>query len=534
MSCLVSRLRPERAIILEGGQVREGQVRACHGLEADQVLSGAPISLTILQDVCNAGQPLLLGDARAAPQYKDCWSLLLSGIRSVLCVPFLNAAGAVQGVLYADSRTKTGCFGPADLELAVLCARHMEAQLYRGDTRSLESALPPVAVAPAPVADLPRSRSRAAPRVVSRTPELARVATARPAAASAADPRRLRLAEGAKVTLLRSLATCVDCGLSLSSAVELLGSGGPPLDSVCNLLAAHLYRGQSLSEAMAHCPAAFAPTEVGMVRVAEHTGTLHRVLPRLAQHQEKLYSTRQKLIGSMVYPAFTLAFCLVVLVILPPYVLEGQFEFIRSSGQPVPWFTQALMNVSTASRSWQVWLGAAVVVGPLLRFVARNWRRPEWQRRLWRALLSVPGLGRALVCYGACRLARCLALMMEIGFPVLEALPLAAAASSNPLLAERAPFSVEALKEGASMATSLKHLQYLPTGFMPMLVAGDESGKTPEVLQWLAEFFEREFEAALDSAVAMVEPMILLGVGTLVGLTVIATMLPMVQAIATL
>ena len=528
MSCLISRLQPERALILEGDQVR-----ACHGLEADEVFCGAPISLSLLEDVRTRGEPLLIGDARTAPQYKDSWSLLLSGIRSVLCVPFLNPAGSVQGLLYADSRTQVGCFNQASLELVVRCARLMEAQLYEGDTRHIESRLPPLKTKAPPFHPPPPARRPSKPSGATAAATVAPLNRERQAA-KGSEPARLRLREADKVNLMRSLAACLDSGICLSNALELLASGGPPLDKVCLHLFQHVQRGQRLTDGMAQCSAVFSPTDVALVRIAERTGALHRVLGRLAIHQEKLHANHQKLISSLVYPAFTLAFCLVIMVILPPYVLEGQFQFLRSSGQPIPWLTQTLMNLAGATRSAPVWLGVALLLGAVGGIVRSHWHLPVWQRRWWRMLLSLPGIGRVLLCFGACRLARSLALMLDVNYTLLEALPLAAAASSNPLLLERAPLAVESLTEGASLSESLGRLHYLPKSFTLMLASGDEIGKTTQILAWLGDFYEREYEAALEGALAMLEPLIMVGLSLLAGLTIVATMLPMVQAIATL
>jgi type II secretory pathway component PulF len=129
---------------------------------------------------------------------------------------------------------------------------------------------------------------------------------------------------------------------------------------------------------------------------------------------------------------------------------------------------------------------------------------------------------------------RSLGLMLDIGFPLLHAIPLAAAAGSNPLMLDGVKSTVEALESGKPLAAALKSLGYLPAGFLPLLKGGEESGKTGEVLLWLADLYERNFEAAIDAALALVEPVVICILGTLVGFMVIATMLPMVTMISNL
>ena len=514
--------------------LEEHKVHACHGIDPVSVFGDAPLCTGLLRDAFESGEPLLIGDARQSEAgSSDSLSLLLSGIRSVMLVPYRSPDGAVAGLLYADSRVRSGQFNRSDLELAGMMARRLEAIVYKDDRQPFTAGLPVPALVSSPTTESP---SQVGPRLARKarpsTTEAVRPAGA-PLDAAAVGKLRPRTAD--LVIFFRTLATCLDANLGIVTALNLLSqqSPSPALAKINTFLSHSVQSGNYLSEGMRQCTGAFSKTQVALIRTGERSGTLHRLSNKMASYEERCYKARTKLVHSLTYPAITLALCLLLIVIVPPYVLEAQFQMLRSFGHPLPWLTRGLMAVSDGLRSWKLGLFLAMLA-MLARGVYQAFKDPVASRKIWPYLLLLPGLGKVLRLYSAARLCDSLGMLLQVGHPILEALPLAVQAAQNPLWASRCHAAVEVLREGSTLSESLDALGSLPSGMTRILAATDECGKPADILAWLAALYQRDFEAAIEALVVLVEPLIMLGMGIVVGIMVLGTRLPMVQVIESL
>lgn len=334
-------------------------------------------------------------------------------------------------------------------------------------------------------------------------------------------------------TFLRSLSTMVAAGVPLQRALQHMASPAAPVEilELCSTMGADLSNGCSFSKAAARHPRVFQAVHIGLLRVGENTGQLDRILARLASYEEQRVGTFLKLRSALTYPAMLITICLLAAVLAPPFVLEGHFQLIREMGVDVPFLTRCLMAFSSAMRTPWPYLVLAGLL-PLLYFAGRRWLGSA-DKQLWltEKLLTVPKVGPLLRILLQTRFARSLAIQVESGAHVLEAIKLSGQACGNPLMDRHAEQIIKSIYQGKGLAASFQ-----ATGlFTPMYVAvtqtGEEVGEIGKLTHWLADSGEEELERCLNTVTSLVEPLVMFAMGGMVAFMILATMLPLSKAL---
>ena len=502
------------------------EVVAAHGVEPRLVWAGAPISTTLLEKVQKSGEPLITSDATRDPDFADVFSLQVSEIRSVVCVPFWGRSEQVVGMLYADSLMKAGAFDREAFTRVVDYARRLEQLLYREQRESTQPEPPQ----PGPGVRVSPPSAKADKAMLGGTAERTKP---KPKAKSVP---ALEIPLREKVVLFRSLATMIGAGIPLHRATLLLSeqSEHPAVASACDKMATSIGEGTSFTGALASMPRAFSSFERSLMAVAERSGRLHQVLESVADQMESRHRHLMKVRGALTYPCFLFAVCMLALVFVPPYLLSGQLQLLQSSGAEQPLLTRALIAFSAVARSPLfiiacMWLGGALWVAlPAL------WRRWWFKRKVYRRLIRVPYLGRMLRLLATAHFSRALALCLHSGVLLSEALPLAGKASGQPLLSDAMPDAVEALYDGKGLGHALEMTGFFPVEFMSLVEVGEESGRLASSLDWLAGMYELELEASIETAAAAFEPLLMVGMGAVVALILVGTLLPTLKLVQSL
>lgn len=473
-------LGAERVLVLQGPQPL--QPRLLHGFDG-QTCWKDQVSLGVLERSFQ-GEPLLLGDVRNSP-LGERWSVQVNNICSLVCVPFWSPSSRILGLLYADTRK---AFSRETMAAMQRCARRLEQALYGA---------PPVPDAAPPPPQ---------PQVVSGR-KLGLRAAERPPAPARPAPRRAARPSPSRAVSLRSLATMMAAGLPIERCLQVLAQHDGAYQSVHD----RVCQGQPLSQAMA-ASGAFPVLESALVEVGERSGCLDRVLEQLAETREKMDRAQRHLQSSLTYPLMLCALCLLALVLAPPLVLQGQFELLRQSGQQPPWLTQMVIALSR---------------GPVLLLLAAGlwWLRTRVQP------MRLPVVRSLLLQQGAARLARSLAMTYRVGVPITQGLGLAVRASGAPWLEADLSRATSLLVQGEKMSAVVAQFSQLPPSFQALVAAGEECGKLDTTLDWVARFFESEFENRLEAVLSLLQPLLILVMGGLIGLLLLATLLPMVSLV---
>jgi type IV pilus assembly protein PilC len=321
----------------------------------------------------------------------------------------------------------------------------------------------------------------------------------------------------------------INSGLAMLRALSVLEeqTENPKLAAVLTQVRADVEAGISLSDALEKHPKVFSPLYVNMVRAGEIGGILDEVLNRLATQLEKDDQIRRAVKSAMTYPTMIAGFALIVmtgmvLFLIP--VFAGMYQELGNAKLPL--LTRMMVTVSDTMRSWK---GAVVVVVIIaLVVLIAKLKRTEKGTEVWdRFKLHVPmGIGEVIRKIAVARFSRTLGTLVSSGVPILQAIEITGKSAGNVVI-EHAMQAVQvSVKEGQTISEPLKHISVFPEMVVQMISVGEETGALDAMLQKVADFYEDEVNAAVKSLTSIIEPIMMLGVGAIVGVVVIGMYLP--------
>ncbi|HWH14791.1 MAG TPA: type II secretion system F family protein [Miltoncostaeaceae bacterium] len=340
---------------------------------------------------------------------------------------------------------------------------------------------------------------------------------------------RYRRVKAREMTVLaRQLATMVSSGLSLLRALYVLEdqTTNPRLRTVIAAVRTDVETGLSLSQAMAKHPRVFNRLFVSMVQAGETGGNLEEVLDRVAVQLEKDDHLRRTVRSAMVYPSLIGCFALGVLVAMVAFIIPIFAEMFSDLGGELPALTAFMIGVSDAMRGY--WY--AFLLAPVVMVVAfRRWKRTNggeltWDRVKLRMPMKIGDIARKIA---VARFARTLGTLTASGVPILQALDITAQTAGNRVISDPMAEVAERVKEGQSLAGPLARAGVFPSMVTQMLAVGEETGALDQMLHKLADFYDDEVSAMLKALTSIIEPLMMIVVGLIVGLVVIAMYLPM-------
>ncbi len=344
------------------------------------------------------------------------------------------------------------------------------------------------------------------------------------AAAEGRGPRRLgrraAVAHWARnVSILLGAAVPLDRALAVTT--QLAGHEG--LTAALSDVRRRIREGSSLADALGPHRDYFSPLVVAMVAAGETSGALDAVFESLSEYLEELAELRSQVRSALIYPALMAAVASLGVAVLLLFVVPRFSAILEDVGGSLPITTQLLVGASALLASWW-WLWLGLLAGGAVG-VARALRRPHVRRRWHQTRLSLPWVGPVELAYVTARVSRTLGLLLASGVPILSALKIARAAVTNAWLGERMERATEAVAEGGALAPAL--VGTLPPLALHMLAVGEESGRLEELCRRVADTHDKEVRRTLRTAVAMIEPAMILIFGALVGFVALA----MLQAI---
>lgn len=334
----------------------------------------------------------------------------------------------------------------------------------------------------------------------------------------------------------RSFATMVESGVEIPRALAVLArqAQNPLLARALADCLVRVGQGQRLSQAMALHPTVFPRTDCQIVRIGEESGTFHWVVPRLADFTEKSGAAARKVVQSLLYPGFVLAFCLGLLAIAPATTLAGLLDMLREFNVELPWTTRFLTGLSQLLRSPFLIVLALAVPFALAR-LRDLWRQSPFLRRRVQGLLArFPGLGRVLGYAAVADVARSLSLMLDVGMPLLKAMDLAEGCTGNLVVQDAVRLARAELTRGARFHEALAASRVFPPMMVRMIAAGEESGSVTRMLDKVARLCDQAVDEALELAAATLQPVILLLLGMVVGFYMIASLSPLLKVMESL
>ncbi len=316
----------------------------------------------------------------------------------------------------------------------------------------------------------------------------------------------------------RQLSTMMRAGVPLIQSFDIVarGSTNPKMTRLLNDIRSDVETGTSLSAAFRKHPLYFDALYCNLVEAGEAGGILETLLDRLAVYQEKTMAIKNKIKSAMIYPVAVLVVAFVVLAVIMIFVIPSFKEVFTSFGADLPAPTLLVIAMSEIFvKYWYIIFG---FLGGGTYFFFESWKRSEkMQKSMDRLLLRVPVFGDLVNKSSVARWTRTLSTMFAAGVPLVEALDSVGGASGNAVFAEATEQIQKDVSTGSALTTSMQTTGVFPTMVLQMCAIGEESGSLDQMLGKAAEFYEDEVDEAVKGLSTLMEPFIIVILGTLIG-----------------
>ncbi|RDH90673.1 MAG: type II secretion system protein F [endosymbiont of Seepiophila jonesi] len=339
--------------------------------------------------------------------------------------------------------------------------------------------------------------------------------------------RKKKIGSGDIAIFSRQLATMMSAGVPMVQAFEIIGRGheNPSMQDLILAVKADVEGGTALANALKKHPLYFDDLFCSLVSAGEHAGVLEALLHKIALYKEKTESIKGKIKKALFYPIAVIVVAIVVTAIIMIFVIPQFEQLFRGFGADLPVFTRVVINIAHVVQGWW-WatLGGVILAGYL---IGGTWKRSRaFRQRVDRILLKLPILGPILNKAAISRFARTLSTMSTAGVPLVEALESVAGATGNVVYSDAVLRMREDVATGQSLQLAMRQRNLFPNMVIQMVAIGEESGSLDDMLSNVADFFEEQVDNAVDALSSLLEPLIMVILGTLVGGLVVAMYLP--------
>lgn len=338
-----------------------------------------------------------------------------------------------------------------------------------------------------------------------------------------------RASKAAVAAMARQLATLLQAGLPLDRALYAIYSGdaSSPVSSIVASLHENILGGNDLAKGLAAYPGVFSTTFVAMIHAGESSGTLDLVMERLASHLEQEVAMRRKIKSALAYPVLMMVVGMAVVIFLLSFVIPQVTKIFADMGRELPLPTRVLLAISDGFRDWW-WLLAAIIAAIAL-LLWRLAKTPKGRKFFQTRMFSLPLFGRLYAQTQLANMTRTLGMLLKNGVPLLKALRIVKAASPNVLVTDSVQAMVDGVQAGKDLSSFMSNETIFPPIARQMTAAGEKSGRLAEMLLWVASDAENHVESSLQTLTSLLEPVMILILGGLVGFVVIAIILPIFE-----
>jgi type IV pilus assembly protein PilC len=338
---------------------------------------------------------------------------------------------------------------------------------------------------------------------------------------------------GGKVTekditlFTRQLATMLKSGVPLLQAFDIVGKGheNPAVSRLLFELKTDVETGSSLQQSFRKYPLYFDDLYCNLLGAGEAAGILDTLLDRLASYQEKILAIKSKIKSALFYPVSIIVIAFIITAVIMIFVIPAFKELFKNFGADLPAPTMVLMSISDFFVEW--WWAIFGSIGGGLYWFMYTWKRSKiLQRRMDQLMLKVPVFGSLVRKATIARWARTLATMFAAGVPLVEAFDSVAGAAGNAVYADATKAIQRDVTSGVSLTVAMQNTNVFPSMVLQMVAIGEESGSIDSMLSKVADFFEAEVDDAVAALSSLMEPVIMVVLGTLIGGMVVAMYLP--------
>ncbi|MDY4297168.1 MULTISPECIES: type II secretion system F family protein [unclassified Xanthomonas] len=325
----------------------------------------------------------------------------------------------------------------------------------------------------------------------------------------------------------RQMATMMKSGVPIVGSLEIIASGhkNPRMKKMVDQIRTDIEGGSSLYEAISKHPVQFDELYRNLVKAGEGAGVLETVLETVATYKENIEALKGKIKKALFYPAMVMAVALIVTSILLVWVVPQFEDVFKGFGAELPAFTQMIVAASRFMVSYW-WMVLLLLIGTIGGFIFAYKRSPAMQHGMDRLVLKVPIIGQIMHNSSVARFSRTLAVTFRAGVPLVEALDIVAGATGNSVYETAVLRMRDDVAVGYPVNIAMKQTNLFPHMVIQMTAIGEEAGALDAMLFKVAEYFEQEVNNAVDALSSLIEPLIMVFIGTIVGGMVIGMYLP--------
>jgi len=318
-------------------------------------------------------------------------------------------------------------------------------------------------------------------------------------------------------------------GIPILQALNILSEQAetPAFGKVLGTIHNKVQQGVSLTDALRAHTDVFDKIFINLVSAGELSGSLDTVLIRLATYYEKSAALRRKIISASTYPAVILVAVVVVLFVLLTFVVPTFAEMFASNGKALPGPTQTLLDISNTITE-NIYLVLFLIVGTFALLISL-FTNEKMKKEFDPIILQIPAFGPLVKKVGVARFARTLSTMIQSGVPIVEALEITSKVSGNSVIENAIRKTKAAIISGNSIAGPLEKSKVFPKMVVSMIAIGEQTGTLDTLLMKIAEFYEDEVDNAVASLVSVLEPLMIIIVGLIIGSVLIPLYLPILS-----
>ncbi len=325
----------------------------------------------------------------------------------------------------------------------------------------------------------------------------------------------------------RQLATMLKAGVPLVQAFDIIGKGheNPSMQQMLLKIKVDLESGDTLAESLKKNPLYFDELFCNLVEAGESAGVLETLLDKIATYKEKTESMKKKIKKALTYPIAVIIVAFIVTAILLLFVVPVFEDLFKSFGADLPIFTRMVVDMSkTLKQVW--WLILGIIIAVTYIFIYFKQRSKTFNRYLDRTLLKIPVIGTILNKSAIARFSRTLSTLSAAGVPLVNALNSVSGACGNIMYCEAVLKMREEVATGQRLQFAMLQTMLFPHMVQQMIAIGEESGSMDAMLAKVADFYEEEVDNLVDNLSSLMEPMIMVVLGVLIGGLVVAMYLP--------
>ncbi|MEM7349554.1 MAG: type II secretion system F family protein [Acidobacteriota bacterium] len=325
----------------------------------------------------------------------------------------------------------------------------------------------------------------------------------------------------------RQFSVMLDAGLPLVQCLEILGGqeDHKVFKAVIEAVRSDVESGTSLAEAMKRHPNAFDNLYVNMIAAGEAGGILDIILQRLSVYIEKAVKLKNQVKSALTYPVAVILIAAAVVYIILWRVIPVFAQLFAGMGAQLPYLTRLVVDASNIVGAYGLWIIALIILASV---AIREWHKTYRGRRILdRIQLAIPIIGGLLLKISIARFCRTLATLTSSGVPILDGLEITARTSGNAIVEDSIMSVRKSVEEGKTISAPLQETKVYPTMVCQMISVGEQTGALDQMLSKIADFYEDEVDTAVSGLMKLIEPIMIVFLGVVIGTIVIAMYLPM-------